>query len=86
MATLTEKEITIDASGVTLDLLAEYSNSRLTGIYLTIDLDGHLMSLKCIYDGLKFTSFYGAILLAFNPEVVTKLEAEVKKLVNLNEN
>jgi hypothetical protein len=70
----------------TLDLLAEYDNDHLTGIYLTIDIDGHLMTLKRIHDGLKFTSFYGAILETLNADLVEKLEIEVRKLVKLNEN
>ena len=90
MATLTEKEITIEASGVNIDLLAEYSNGKLTDIYVTVDIDGHRLvgygQGVRIYDGLKFTSFYGALLLAFHPEVVSKLEAEVKRFVTINEN
>ncbi len=86
MGKLTEKEITIESAGVNIDLLAEYNNGHLTGIYATIDLDGHLMPLKTIHDGLKFTSLYGSMLLAFHPDVVKELEIEVKKLVTLNEN
>jgi hypothetical protein len=86
MATLTEKEITIEAAGVQIELLAEYSNGQLFEIVASIDLDGHRMNMVRIHDGLKLTSFYGAMLLAFHPEVVAKLETEVKKLVNLNEN
>ena len=91
MATFTEKEITIEAAGVHIELFAEYCDNNLTEIHALIDIDGHRMSGYNhigvrIYNGLKFTSFYGAMLLAFHPEVVAKLESEVKKLVNLNEN
>ena len=86
MATLTEKEITIQAAGVQIDLWAEYLNGELWEITATIDLDGHRIKDIRIYDGLKFTSFYGALLLAFHPDVTAKLESEVKKLINLSEN
>jgi hypothetical protein len=86
MATLTEKEITIQAAGVQIDLWAEYLNGELWEITATIDLDGHRIKDIRIYDGLKFTSFYGALLLAFHPAVVYQLEYEVAELVKLNEN
>ena len=86
MGKLTEKEITIEAAGVQIELLAEYSNGHLWEITATVDIDGHRIKEVRIHDGLKLTSFYGAMLLAFHPEVVAKLESEVKKLVNLNEN
>jgi hypothetical protein len=87
MATLTEKEITIEAAGVHIELWADYlDNGNLWEITATVDIDGHRIKEVRIHDGLKLTSFYGAMLLAFHPEVTAKLESEVKKLVNLNEN
>jgi len=91
MGFISEKEITIEAAGVHIELFAEYDNGQLTEIHALIDIDGHRMSGYNhigvrIYDGLKFTSFYGSMLLAFHPEVVKELESEVKKLVTLNEN
>jgi len=87
MGKLTEMEITIEAAGVQIELWADYlDNGLLWDITATVDIDGHRIKEVRIYNGYKFTSFYGAMLLAFHPEVVAKLEDEVKKLVNLNEN
>jgi hypothetical protein len=91
MGKLTEKEITIEGTLCTLDLYAEYDELYLTGIYLRIDIDGQILSGNNglgvrIHDGLKFTSFYGAILETLNAGLVEKLEIEVRKLVKLNEN
>jgi hypothetical protein len=87
MAKLTEKEITIQAAGVQIELFAEYLDSGLLwDITATVDIDGHRIKDVRIFNGYKFTSFYGAMLLAFHPEVVKELELEVKKLVTLNEN
>ena len=91
MGKLTEKEITIEGTLCTLDLYAEYHDSNLTDIYLRIDIDGEILSGRGglgvrIHDGLKFTSFYGAILETLNADLVEKLEIEVRKLVKLNDN
>jgi hypothetical protein len=91
MGKLTEKEITIEGTLCTLDLYAEYFELTLTGIYLKICIDGCIMTAHnglgmLIYNGLKFTSFYGAILETLNADLCEKLETEVRKLVKLNEN
>ena len=88
--TLTEKEITIEVPGITLELYAEYSNNSLTDIYLTVNIDGQKLKGYGlgvrIYDGLKLTSFYGALMLCLSDEAKNALEKEVKQLINLNEN
>jgi hypothetical protein len=89
MGKLTEKEITIEGTLCTIDLYAEYDNSVLTIIYLKIDIDGQILGKDLgvrIHDGLKFTSFYGAILETLNADLCEKLENEVRKLVKLNDN
>ena len=89
MGKLTEKEITIEGTLCTLALYAEYDNGQLDNIYLKIDIDGQILGKDLgvrIHNGLKFTSFYGAILETLNADLVKKLETEVRKLVKLNEN
>jgi hypothetical protein len=89
MGKLTEKEITIEGTCSTLDLYAEYYNGQLEGIYLKIDIDrwiiGKGLGIR-IHNGIKFTSFYGAILETLNADLCEKLETEVRKLVKLNDN
>jgi len=87
---LTEQEITIEAAGANIELYAEFTNGQLAEIYATLDIDGQRMIGYglgvLIYDGLKFTSFYGSLMLCLSQELISELEREVKKLVKLNGN
>ena len=87
---LTEQEITIESAGATIELYAEFTDGQIAEIYATLDIDGQRMigygSGVLIYDGLKFTSFYGALMLCLSAELIVGLELAVKKLVKLNDN
>lgn len=87
--TLTEKEIIITGSGITIELFAEFSDGKLTSIHALLDIDGYRLSgpdkIGCrIFDGWNLTSFYVSLLLCLNSEIVSKLEAEVRDLINGN--
>ena len=84
MATLTEKEITVEGSGANIELYAEYRDGRIETIQALLDIDGYHLGKSpglLVYENGSFTSFCMALQLALNPELSREFFNELNKLI-----